>query len=105
VAPPALSLSLNEIIHRHQDSRRIEEGEPLNDHYTLVGKPNKYDSSDAGGERQMQVNVLDVIYNNRLCNLVLIRDITKLVSKKVISAANEDTNMRVTAGRAVENPF
>ncbi len=45
-------------------------------------KPNQYEISDESSprERTVQIKVLDVVYANRFCNLVYMRDITSLVN-------------------------
>ena len=52
----------------------------------MIDSPNRYEISE-DSQKIVQINILDVIFDNKICNLIYIHDITKFFKKENINAA------------------
>ncbi len=46
-------------------------------YYFTVNKPNKYEA-DGDSQKLVQLKILDILFKRKICNLVYIRDVTRL---------------------------
>lgn len=81
----ASGLSLNEVIARQSIERKSHKatgaaGESLTRCY-LVQSPNRYEASE-NAMKVVQVNVLDIFFDEQICSLTYIHDITHLFQKE-----------------------
>ena len=75
---------MKEIVIRH---RVMGQGDPIKDRViTTVGcfkfkSPNPYevDGTKDTQERSMQIKILDILYDNQICSLVYMHDVTKVI--------------------------
>ena len=68
------SMSLSEVIVRHCIKKQ-EEKDGDTGYCFVVDQPNKYEPL-ADSQKIVQVHILDIIFNNKLCNLTYMHDIT-----------------------------
>ena len=52
----------------------------------MIDSPNRYEISE-DSLKIVQINILDVIFDNKICNLIYIHDITKFFKKESLQAA------------------
>lgn len=52
----------------------------------MIDSPNRYEISE-DSQKIVQINILDVIFDNKICNLIYIHDITKFFKKESMQAA------------------
>lgn len=75
--------SLSEIVLTHNEQRKLhdEKEEIMPNTVTCfsVQKPNRY--AEEAKSKILQVKIFDVLFNEDICNLVYMRDITKLMDK------------------------
>ena len=81
-------LSIKEIVIRHQVSRQ---GVPILDRndqnsttvgYYKVKNPNPYAIGESIADTEeltLQIKILDVLYNNQICSLVYMHDLTSVI--------------------------
>ena len=87
-------VSLAEIIKRHEVQSNSEKmaSRKKSTKFTVT-PPNRYLSNDEdslGGERIMQIKILDVLYNQNICNLVYLQDITSVVLEETTNSLNQN---------------
>ena len=85
-------VTIKEIVIRHQVSRQgMAVMDKKENNSTTVGcfkvqdPPNPYATDEITGadqEKYLQVKILDVVYNNQICSLVYLHDITSVISDK-----------------------
>ena len=70
------SMSLGDIIGRHTFKQK-EEGKDTNSKSQafLIDTPNRYEVSQ-DSKKVVQINILEIIFDNKICNLIYIHDIT-----------------------------
>ena len=87
-------VSLAEIIKRHEVQSNNEKMASRKKSIKFtVTPPNRYLSNDEdslGGERIMQIKILDVLYNQNICNLVYLQDITSVVLEETTNSLNQN---------------
>ena len=66
-------------IGKKNQANRILNNKKTTTNY-IVTPPNRYECNDGTEERVVQTKILDILYDNEVCNLVYMRDITDLVN-------------------------
>ena len=81
-------MSITEIMIWHQISRQgVAVMEKKENNSTIIGcfkikNPNPYateENTGANQEKSLQIKILDVLYNNMICSLVYMHDITSVI--------------------------
>ena len=75
------SMSLSEVIVRHRIKKQEEEKEGDKGYCFVVNQPNKYEP-EADSQKIVQVHILDIIFDNKICNLTYMHDITQIVKNE-----------------------
>jgi len=73
--------------------------------FQVVRPSNQYESEDTNAEHKRQVveiKILDVLYDNKVCKLVYLRDITKL--QKHLAESQRSTGEQSQTNEFLKNP-
>lgn len=96
--PTFENISLSEIVARHQVRKQLatdrddllsQQSSTLAGYFTIKAS-NAYTSSEGNSTddddqmRTVQIKIIDVLYNNKLCNLVYMRDTTSLFKREPV---------------------
>ena len=73
-------ISLNAIIIHHQALKSTQR-KNCSQFFAVEKSPNNY-SNDSGRESIFKIKILDVLFDNKVCNLVYMKDITKLFKSR-----------------------
>ena len=73
-------MTLSEIVVRHQVQCQTGEKQDNTHLHFLVDTPNRYEDSN-DSQKIVQVDIIDILYDNEVSNLVYMRDITNYVKK------------------------
>ena len=68
-------MTLSEIVARHQEQSRTGKKISNKKLQFLVDTPNRYENSE-DAKKIVEINIIDILYNNKVSNLVYMRDIT-----------------------------
>ena len=74
-------MTLSEIVVRHQVQYQAGEKQENKHLHFLVDTPNCYEDSN-DSQKIVQVDIIDILYDNEVSNLVYMRDITNYVKKE-----------------------
>lgn len=73
-------MNLSEIVVRHQVQQQAGDKQDNTHLHFLVDTPNRYEDSN-DSQKIVQVDIIDILYDNEVSNLVYMRDITSYVKK------------------------
>lgn len=74
------AMTLSEIVVRHQVQYQAGEKQENTHLHFQVDTPNRYEDSN-DSQKIVQVDIIDILYDNEVSNLVYMRDITNYVKK------------------------
>ena len=77
---PEMAMSLNEIVARHHEQFKNDKKESNVKLHFIVDKPNRYETAE-DAQKIVEMNIIDILYNNKLSNLVYMRDITNYINQ------------------------
>ena len=82
---------MKDIVTRYQ-AQRFNEQERQSTLKMFMKSPNKY-AAGTESEKIVQIKMMDVFYYNKVCTLIYLVDISKLLNKENSSVANVQQNV------------
>ena len=82
-------MSLSEIIVRHQLQSEIDKQASDMNQQFVVDTPNNYESAE-DAQKIVEMNIIDILYDNKVSILVYMRDITSYVKQNPLIIAQKE---------------
>ena len=101
-----MAMTLSEIVVRHHMQSKTDKQQVssnMKNLHFLVDTPNHYESSE-DAQKIVEMNIIDILYDNQISNLVYMRDITNYVKQTPEADDDEAVDVEQVTSSLLKSP-